>query len=189
MAPLIQVGQAAIPMILAGPNNAGVPAQPAGMTTVLFDAMLKEYFTQESKVYGHSITAIQEFTPLYDHIMALPDVEHMQETRLLVMMWPSVMQTVTYLSNRLISPKCPDKRKTPFELIFGVKPDVSNLRAYGCLAYAYDFNVERKKLDDRAIKGILVGYDETSAGYLLFIPEIIKLCDLVTSNSMSMSYL
>jgi len=90
-------------------------------------------------------------------------------------LWPSVMQTVTYLSNRLISPKCPDKRKTPFELIFGVKPDVSNLRAYGCLAYAYDFNVQRKKLDDRAIKGILVGYDETSAGYLLFIPETGKI--------------
>ena len=81
--PLIPVGQAAMPMILAGANNAGVPAQPAGMTTVLFDAMLKEYFTLESKVYGHSITAIQDFTPLYDHIMALPDVEHMQETRLL----------------------------------------------------------------------------------------------------------
>ena len=30
---------------------------------------------------------------------------------------------------------------------------------------------ERKKLDNRVIKGILVGYDETSAGYLLFIPE------------------
>ena len=53
-------------------------------------------------------------------------------------LWPFAMQTVTYLSNRLISPKCPDKRRTPFELIFGVKPDVSNLRAYGCLAYAYD---------------------------------------------------
>lgn len=86
-------------------------------------------------------------------------------------LWPFVMQTVTYLSNRLISPKCPTKDKTPFELIFGVKPDISHLRAYGCLAYAYDFSIQRKKLDDRATKGILVGYDETSAGYLLFIPE------------------
>ena len=83
MAPLIPVGQAAVPMILAGANNPGVPAQPAGMTTVLFDAMLKEYYTFESKVYGYSISAIQNFTSLYDHIMALPDVEHMQETRLL----------------------------------------------------------------------------------------------------------
>jgi hypothetical protein len=53
------------------------------MTTVLFDAMLKEYYTFESKVYGYSISAIQNFTPLYDHIMALPDVEEMQETRLM----------------------------------------------------------------------------------------------------------
>ena len=48
-----------------------------------FDKLLKEYFTLESKVYGYAITAIQDFTQLYDHIMALPDVEHMQETRLL----------------------------------------------------------------------------------------------------------
>lgn len=90
-------------------------------------------------------------------------------------LWPFVMQTVTYLSNRLISPKCPTKSKTPFELIFGVKPDVSNLRSYGCLAYAYDFNVHRKKLDDRAIKGILIGYDTVSAGYLIFIPSTGKI--------------
>ena len=46
---------------------------------------------------------------------------------------------------------------TPFEMLFGVKPNIANLRAYGCIAYAYEFNVQRKKLDDRAIKGILVG--------------------------------
>jgi len=82
-APLIPVGQAAVPIIPARGNNPGVAAQPAGMTTAIFDAMLKEYYTFESKVYGYTITAIQDFTQLYDHIMALPEVVLMQESRLL----------------------------------------------------------------------------------------------------------
>lgn len=81
--PLIPVGQAAMPMIGAVANNAGVPAQPAGMTHATFDALLKEYYTMESKVYGYSMAAIQDFRQLYDHIMALPEVVDMQETRLL----------------------------------------------------------------------------------------------------------
>ena len=80
---LIPVGQAAMPMIGAVANNAGVPAQPAGMTHATFDALLKEYYTMESKVYGYSMAAIQDFRQLYDHIMALPEVVDMQETRLL----------------------------------------------------------------------------------------------------------
>ena len=145
-----------------------------------------EYISQEFKDFCISKEISQRFTTphtpqsnsvseRFNRILGEHTRSMLHSANLPNHLWPSVMQTVTYLSNRLISPKCPDKRKTPFELIFGVKPDVSNLRAYGCLAYAYDFNVERKKLDDRAIKGILVGYDETSAGYLLFIPETGKI--------------
>jgi hypothetical protein len=82
-APLIPVGQAAIQMIPARANNPGVPAQPAGMTHENFDKLLREYYTFESKVYGYSISAIQDFIPLYDHIMSLPEVVLMQESRLL----------------------------------------------------------------------------------------------------------
>ena len=145
-----------------------------------------EYVSQEFKDYCVSKEISQRFTTphtpqsnsvseRFNRILGEHTRSMLHSANLPNHLWPSVMQTVTYLSNRLISPKCPAKRKTPFELIFGVKPDVSNLRAYGCLAYAYDFNVQRKKLDDRATKGILVGYDETSAGYLLFIPETGKI--------------
>jgi hypothetical protein len=88
-------------------------------------------------------------------------------------LWPQVMAAVTYLSNRTISPTSTDK--TPYELIYGERPDVSNLRAYGCVAYSYNFDVNRRKLDDKAIKGILVGYDLKSSAYLLYIPETGKI--------------
>ena len=85
------------------------------------------------------------------------------------MLWSEAMQATTYLYNRTIGPG--DPSKTPYELLFGHKPDISHLRAYGCLAYAYNFDVNRKKLDVKAIKGALVGYDSRSASYLIYVPE------------------
>ena len=64
---------------------------------------------------------------------------------------------------------------TPFEQLFGVKPNCGHLRAYGCVAYAYNFDVSRKKLDDRGIKCILVGYDLHSSAYLLYVPTTRKI--------------
>ncbi len=48
---------------------------------------------------------------------------------------------------------------------------MSNLCANGCVAYSYNFDVNRRKLDNKAIKGILVGYDLKSSAYLLYISE------------------
>jgi hypothetical protein len=58
-------------------------------------------------------------------------------------LWDEAMETATYIYNRMIGPGHP--RRTPFELIFGYKPDCSHLRAYGCLAFAYNFDVNRQK--------------------------------------------
>ena len=59
--------------------------------------------------------------------------------------------------------------KTPFELLFGAKPNVKHLRAFGCVSYMYNF-AAKSKLDSRAIKGALVGYDLQSSAYLIYVP-------------------
>ena len=84
-------------------------------------------------------------------------------------LWAECMKTATYIANRLISST--HRTKTAYELLYGVKPDVSNLRAFGCVAYYYNFDVDRRKLDNRALKGVLVGYDLESASYLIYSPE------------------
>ena len=83
------------------------------------------------------------------------------------------VQATTYLYNRCIAPKSKDK--TPFEQLFAIKPNCVHLGSYGCVAYAYNFDVGRKKLDDRGIKGILIGYEQNSSGYLLYIPGTRKI--------------
>ena len=85
-------------------------------------------------------------------------------------LWAECMSAVTYLYNRSLTPAHPSM--TPFQLLFGVKPDVRHLRAHGCVAYMYNFAPNRTKLDNRALKGVLVGYDMISSSYLVFIPDL-----------------
>ena len=86
----------------------------------------------------------------------------------------------TYILNR-----CPTKALysiTPYEAWHGHKPSISHLRVFGCLAYALMPKQQRKKLDDKAVKCILVGYSSESKGYCLYHPlskRILGSCDIV----------
>jgi len=39
---------------------------------------------------------------------------------------------------------------------------LSHLRLFGCQAYAQYYDSERKKMDPKAWRGLMMGYDETS---------------------------
>jgi hypothetical protein len=84
-------------------------------------------------------------------------------------MWPEAMKTITYLSNRTTTVSVGNKLLTPIEMLTGVKPDVSHLRVFGCKAFAYNFDVSRKKLDDKAKAGVFVGYEVNSAAYRIYL--------------------
>jgi hypothetical protein len=57
---------------------------------------------------------------------------------------------------------------TPYELRYGVKPNVDYFKIFGCLAYAHVPKEKRKKLDDRAKKCIFVGYSDEYNSYELY---------------------
>lgn len=48
--------------------------------------------------------------------------------------WAEAISTAVFLRNR--SPTASLIGKTPFEALTGIKPDVKNLRIFGCLAYS-----------------------------------------------------
>ena len=50
-------------------------------------------------------------------------------------------------------------------------PDVNNLRTFGCDAYVHLPDGQRKNDGLRAKKGILIGYDEESLGYIFYDPR------------------
>ncbi|KAF2891050.1 hypothetical protein ILUMI_15123, partial [Ignelater luminosus] len=74
--------------------------------------------------------------------------------------------TAAYIGNRLLANT--KIRKTPYEIFFNKKPDVSNLHLYGSTAFVRISKESRfSKLDSKAVKGILVGYTDT--GYRILI--------------------
>lgn len=71
--------------------------------------------------------------------------------------WKEAVETSAYLTNR--SPASAlEWNKTPFELWSGSKPDISNLRVFGCAAHCHIPKEHRKKLDNKSWNGIFVGY-------------------------------
>lgn len=85
-------------------------------------------------------------------------------------LWSYAMKTIVYIYNRI--PNLNNSRQfSPYEGLFGKNPDLSHLRIFGCTAFAYNFSPTRRKLDDRAIKGIFVGYDEKSSAFNIYVPE------------------
>ena len=81
-------------------------------------------------------------------------------------LWAEAAVTASYIRNR--SPTS-TRTKTPWELFFKQKPDVSNMRAFGARAYSFIPKQLRRKLDSHTERGRLVGYDASSKAYRLYL--------------------
>ncbi|KRX38752.1 Retrovirus-related Pol polyprotein from transposon TNT 1-94 [Trichinella murrelli] len=81
--------------------------------------------------------------------------------------WDETVCTAAYLQNRLPSRSI---LKTPFELGTGIKPNVDHIRIFGSKAYSYIPKQKRRKWDNKAREGVIVGYGGTTKGYRLLNP-------------------
>ena len=80
--------------------------------------------------------------------------------------WAEAVSTAAYLRNR--SPTSAVPGMTPFQALFGKKPDVSNLRPFGCICYAHVPKDERKKFDPKSRKCLFLGYGDCVKGHRLY---------------------
>ena len=71
--------------------------------------------------------------------------------------WGKAISTAVYLKNR--SPTKSLKGITPYESDTGGKPDLSNLRRFGCVAYHHNEDPKRTKLSNQGIKCVFLGYE------------------------------
>ena len=69
--------------------------------------------------------------------------------------------TATYVHNR--TPTQALGGRTPYEVLYGVKPDVSHLRTFGTPYAIVELNELLKKLDNRARMCFYVGYKYSGA--------------------------
>ena len=80
----------------------------------------------------------------------------LMEARLPESFWAEAVNTAVYLHNR--SPTRSLEGKTPYEAWNGTKPDLSNLRVFGCDAYLHVSEEKRTKLESKALKCVHLGY-------------------------------
>ena len=80
--------------------------------------------------------------------------------------WAEAINTATYIRNRCIS-RALGNKVTPEELWRNQKPNVQHMKAFGCIAYAYDERY-KTKFAKRAQKCIFLGYAPSSKAYRLF---------------------
>lgn len=80
-------------------------------------------------------------------------------------LWAELINTAAYVLNRT-GPTRMDG-KVPFELWHKKKPKISHLRIIGSYCYFHVPKVKRKKLNKKAIKGRLIGYDNDD-GYRIW---------------------
>ncbi|UYV62719.1 hypothetical protein LAZ67_2001718, partial [Cordylochernes scorpioides] len=75
--------------------------------------------------------------------------------------WAEACNTATYILNRSATKQTPGT--TPYELFFGTKPNVANYKIFGCNAYMHIPKENRKKWDNKSIKLMFLGYENTNA--------------------------
>ena len=83
--------------------------------------------------------------------------------------WVEVIAVVVYVLN--IFPTQAVKGRTPHEAWNGRKPNVSHFKKICLIAFALVPSQKRRKLDEKSIKCILVGYSEETKGYRLCDPN------------------
>ena len=61
------------------------------------------------------------------------------------------------------------KDKTLEEVFSGIKPEVRNLRIFGCHVYIHVPKEKRTKMEPSSKKGVFVGYNENSKAYMIYV--------------------
>lgn len=91
------------------------------------------------------------------------------DAKLNIKFWAEAVNTSVYLKNRSIAAGLSDK--TPFEMWYNRKPDLSHIRVFGSTAMVHVPKANRTKWQKKSTKMILMGFGESTKGYRVFNPE------------------
>ena len=99
------------------------------------------------------------------------------EKKLPRFLWAEAVNTLVYLLNRLQTKSV--QSKTSLEAWSSVQPTTKHLKVFGSLCYFQVLSVKRGKLDERAKKGIFVGYASESTIRMELKFRLEKMCILM----------
>ncbi|MGH7238798.1 MAG: hypothetical protein ACREHG_01900, partial [Candidatus Saccharimonadales bacterium] len=96
----------------------------------------------------------------------------LHESKLPPSFWKHAVATVCHTHNRM--PTSPLPNSTPYESLYGKKPDVSLFRVFGSLAYVHIQKDKRTGLSPHMEKAIFVGYPAQYKGWEFYNPATHK---------------
>ena len=138
-----------------------------------------EYVNDEAKDYAKGKFILRTTPPhtpksngiseRYNRILGERTRTMLKRKQLPLSLWPEAIKTITYLRNRTTTAAVGSNQITPHELLYDVKPIVSHLKSFGCKAFAFNIDLNRRKLDDKAKAGVFAGYDNNSAAYRIYL--------------------
>nr|GEY97592.1 zinc finger, CCHC-type [Tanacetum cinerariifolium] len=88
--------------------------------------------------------------------------------------WAEAVRHAIYILNSVPTKALEDI--TPYEEIKQMKPNLENLKVFGCIAYAKVPSQHLTKLDDRSTKMVYLGNEQGSKAYRIFDPTTRKIC-------------
>ncbi len=130
---------------------------------------LTEYFAKKGILHQKSVRYVPEQNGSAERLnrTLLERVRAMlSDSGLPKSLWAEAVVTACFIRNR--SPVS-TRDKTPWELFFGKKPDVSAMRVYGARAYVHVPKQLRGKLESHSEMGYLVGYEPNAKGYRIYL--------------------
>ena len=84
-------------------------------------------------------------------------------------LWAEIVKTALYLLNH--SPTNENGGGLPKEKFIGVMPSLRHLQAFGCMVFIHIPKWYRDKLESRLEQGVFIGYDDSTKGYMVYLPH------------------
>lgn len=137
----------------------------------------KEYINKDFRLflekYGIQHQTTNPYTPEQNGLAERMNRTLVEKAKCLILnssleksFWAEAVSTAAYIINR--SPTRALEYKTPYEIWSGKKPNIENMKIFGCDAMVHVPKEKRKKWDSKAIKMLFVGYCEYTKGYRFY---------------------
>ncbi|GJW49733.1 zinc finger, CCHC-type containing protein [Tanacetum coccineum] len=138
-------------------------------------------FTQYCKENGIARQLTAPYSPQQNGVVERRNRTIMSTTRCMMKatnmpqnFWAEAVRHAIYILNSVPTKALEDI--TPYEAIKRRKPNLENLRVFGCIAYAKVPSQHLTKLDDRSTRMVYLGNEQGSKAYRLFDPTTQKIC-------------
>nr|GEW44664.1 zinc finger, CCHC-type [Tanacetum cinerariifolium] len=138
-------------------------------------------FTQYCKENGIARQLTAPYSPQQNGIVERRNRTIMSTTRCMMKatnmpqnFWAKAARHATYILNSVPTKALEDF--TPYKAIKQRKPNLENLRVFGCISYAKVPSQRLRKLDDRSTKMVYLGNEQGLKAYRLFDPTTQRIC-------------